>query len=148
MAAIQSPIVFHHNFNIVLKKGVQKMSFKVLTAEVFHETNTFSNHQTDEAAFRNRFFLSGQTALNERANANTELAGFVDASLAYDWYMTHVLSVNAGPSGRVTQAAFNWFCDPIVERASEGFLNGELDGELDGTFAKMVKASYCVAFVK
>jgi microcystin degradation protein MlrC len=138
MAAIQSPIVFHHNFNIVLKKGVQKMSFKVLTAEVFHETNTFSNHQTDEASFRNRFFLSGQTALKERANANTELAGFVDASLAYDWYMTHVLSVNAGPSGRVTQAAFNWFCDPIVERASEGFLNGELDGILLALHGAMV----------
>jgi microcystin degradation protein MlrC len=108
------------------------MSFKVLTAEVFHETNTFSVHQTDETAFRNRFFLPSETALKERGDANTELAGFVDASHAYDWNMTHVLSVNAGPSGRVTQAAFNWFCDPIVERARDGFLNGESDGEFDG----------------
>ncbi len=104
----------------------------MLTAEVFHETNTFSNHQTDETAFRNRFFLPSEIALKERGDANTELAGFVDASHAYDWHMTHVLSVNAGPSGRVTQAAFNWFCDPIVERARDGFLNGESDGAFDG----------------
>jgi microcystin degradation protein MlrC len=102
------------------------MSFKVLTAEVFHETNTFSIHQTDETAFRNRFFLPGDAALIERGDANTELAGFLDSSHAYDWRMTHVLSANAGPSGMVTQAAFNWFCDPIVEKISDGNFDGIL----------------------
>jgi microcystin degradation protein MlrC len=102
------------------------MNFKVLTSEVFHETNTFSIHQTDETAFRNRFFLPGETALKERSDTNTELAGFVDARHAYDWHMMHVLSVNAGPSGKVTQAAFNWFCDPIVESAGDGNFDGIL----------------------
>jgi microcystin degradation protein MlrC len=102
------------------------MSFKVLTAEVFHETNTFSRHKTDETAFRNRFFLTGEAALKERGDANTELAGFLDASQAYDWELTPVLSVNAGPSGQVTQAAFDWFCDPIVAKASDGNFDGVL----------------------
>lgn len=102
------------------------MSFKVLTAEVFHETNTFSIHPTDESAFRNRFFLPNEAALKERGNANTELAGFLDASGAHDWNMTHVLSVNAEPSGMVTRGAFDWFCDPIVERASDGDFDGIL----------------------
>ena len=110
------------------------MSFKVLTTEVFHETNTFSIHPTDETAFRNRFFLPGEAALKERGDANTELAGFLDASHAYDWDMTHVLSTNAGPSGRVTQAAFDWFCDPIVARAS----NGNFDGVLLALHGAMV----------
>jgi microcystin degradation protein MlrC len=102
------------------------MSFKVLTAEVFHETNTFSIHKTDEAAFRSRFFLSGEAALKERGDANTELAGFLEASQAYNWNMTPVLSANAGPSGKVTQAAFDWFCDPIVAKASDGNFDGIL----------------------
>jgi microcystin degradation protein MlrC len=102
------------------------MGFKVLTAEVFHETNTFSIHQTDEIAFRNRFFLPGGSALEERGNADTELAGFLDASHAHDWNMTHVLSVNAEPSGIVKRAAFDWFCDPIVEQISDGDFDGIL----------------------
>ncbi len=100
------------------------MGFKVLTAEVSHETNTFSARQTDEDAFRNRFFLRGEVALAERGKANTELAGFLDAGRAYDWDITHVLSIAAGPSGYVGRAAFNWFCDPIVGRASDGGFDG------------------------
>ncbi len=102
------------------------MVFKVLTAEVSHETNTFSAQQTDEDAFLNRFFLRGEAALKERGNANTELAGFLDAGRVHDWDITHVLSVAAGPSGRVKRAAFNWFCDPIIGRASDGDFDGIL----------------------
>lgn len=102
------------------------MGFKVLTAEVSHETNTFSILQTNEEAFRNRFFLRGDSALTQRGNANTELAGFIDAGHAYDWDITHVLSIAAGPSGYVDRAAFNWFSDPIVGRASDGDFDGIL----------------------
>lgn len=102
------------------------MVFRVLTAEVSHETNTFSALQTDEDAFHNRFFLRGEAALKERGSANTELAGFLDTGRAHDWEITHVLSVAAGPSGYVKRAAFNWFCDPIVGRASDGDFDGIL----------------------
>ena len=102
------------------------MVFKVLTAEVSHETNTFSALQTDEDAFHNRFFLRREAALQERGSANTELAGFLDAGRRHGWDITHVLSVAAGPSGYVKRAAFNWFCDPIVGRASDGDFDGVL----------------------
>ena len=102
------------------------MVFKVLTAEVSHETNTFSVLQTAEDNFRNRFFLRGDAALKERGAANTELAGFLDVAKIYNWDVTHVLSVAAGPGGRVKKAAFDWFCDPIVGRASDGGFDGIL----------------------
>ncbi len=102
------------------------MGFRVLTAEVFHETNTFSRLDTDEEAFRNRLFLLGEAALAERGHANTEIAGFCDVADACDWEIDHVLSVAAGPSGRVTRTAFDWFCDPIVDRARDGNHNGIL----------------------
>lgn len=102
------------------------MNFRVLTAEVSHETNTFSILQTDEDAFRNRFFLRAEKALTEREEANTELAGFLDVGLHQGWEIEHVLSVAAGPSGYVKRSAFNWFCDPIVGRASDGEYDGIL----------------------
>ena len=114
------------------------MAFRVLTAEVSHETNTFSALQTDEDAFHNRFFLRGEAALKERGSANTELAGFLDAGRTHDWDITHVLSVAAGPSGYVKRAAFNWFCDPIVGRASDG----DFDGILIALHGAMV-ADFC-----
>ena len=55
------------------------MPFKVLTAEMSHETNSFSLQETDEQAFRNRYVLMGAEAIAERGQANTELAGFLDA---------------------------------------------------------------------
>lgn len=102
------------------------MSFKVMMAEVSHETNTFSVLQTAEDNFRNRFFLRGEAALKERGQANTELAGFLNIANANSWDVTHVLSVAAGPGGRVKKAAYDWFCDPIVGRASDGDFDGIL----------------------
>lgn len=102
------------------------MGFRVLTAEISHETNTFSILQTDEDDFRNRFFLRGEKALSERAAANTELAGFLDVARQHDWAVEHVLSIAAGPSGYVKRNAFNWFCDPVVGRASDGQFDGIL----------------------
>ena len=55
------------------------MPFKVLTAEMSHETNSFSRQETDEEAFRKRYVLMGAEAIAERGQVNTELAGFLDA---------------------------------------------------------------------
>jgi microcystin degradation protein MlrC len=61
------------------------MPFNVLTAEMSHETNSFSRQETDEQAFRNRYVLMGAEAIAERGQANTELAGFLDAGRSHGW---------------------------------------------------------------
>ncbi len=86
------------------------MPFKVLTAEMSHETNSFSLQETDEQAFRNRYVLMGAEAIAERGQENTELAGFLDAGRAHGWHVNHVLSASAGPSGKVRyQARFQGY---------------------------------------
>jgi microcystin degradation protein MlrC len=90
------------------------MVFSVLTAELSHETNTFNCNKADEQAFRDRYLLLGAEAIAERGDANTELAGFLDVGRSHGWQIDHVLSAAAGPSGKVTRAAFDWFCDRIV----------------------------------
>lgn len=104
------------------------MTFKILTAEIYHETNTFSRHPTDEQAFRDRYFLTGAEAIAQRGDANTELAGFLDVGRSYGWQVEHVLSSAAGPSGRVTRAAFDWLSEPLIAAAKLGNFDGILLG--------------------
>ncbi len=102
------------------------MSFRVLTAELAHETNTFSRHVTGEQAFRDRYVLFGDEAITTRSAANTELAGFLDAGQEHGWNIEHVLSAAAGPSGRVQRRAFEWLCDPIVAALADTEFDGIL----------------------
>ncbi len=104
------------------------MSYKILTAEFMHESNTFSCIETDKQAFRNCFYLRGMDAIAERGEQNTELAGFLDIGRKYDWQIDHVLSAAAGPSGKVTTAAFNWLADPIIAAAKANHYDGILLG--------------------
>jgi len=107
---------------------------KILSAEIAHETNTFSRIATDPQAFRKRHYYVGEEALRQRANVNTELAGFVEAAREYGWQLDHVHSAAAGPSGKVTAEAFDWLCDPLVERLR----NGGYDAIILGLHGAMV----------
>ena len=50
------------------------MTYRVLTAELSHETNTFSRRSTGAQAFQDRYVLIGDKAIAARSEANTELA--------------------------------------------------------------------------
>jgi microcystin degradation protein MlrC len=126
------------------------MSTRILSAEVAHETNTFSRIPTDEQAFRNGhfllthntlhlipsvekayrndLFLLDQDAIAARGSQNTELAGFLDIASKYGWQLDHILSANAGPSGKVTSEAFDWLVDPIIAAAKANRYDGILLG--------------------
>jgi microcystin degradation protein MlrC len=95
------------------------MTFRVLTAELSHETNTFSCRVTNAQSFKDRYVLIGDEAIAARGEAGTELAGFLDAGRTHGWQIEHVLSAAAGPSGKVERAAFDWLSDPIVAAASD-----------------------------
>lgn len=104
------------------------MTFTVLTAEFAHESNTFSIRPTDLAAFRARLFLQGDAAVAERADANTDIAGFMDVARAQDWRTRHALSASASPAGPVTRAAFDEIAGCILAAAQAGPLDGILLG--------------------
>ncbi len=115
------------------------MPLNVLTAEMSHETNSFSIHETDEQAFIDRYVMMGSRAVAARGQANTELAGFLDSGRAHDWRMNHVLSACAGPSGKVKRATFDWLCHPIIsvikKHQFDGLLFG-LHGAMDLDFCE------------
>lgn len=99
---------------------------RILTAEISHETNTFNIRPTDIQQFQDRYLLDGPSAVAIRGDGNTELAGVMDVAHVYDWDVTHVISAAAGPGGRVTDAAFNHLCAPLVSAAKQKKWDGVL----------------------
>ncbi len=93
------------------------MGFKVLSAEISHETNTFNIHPTTLQCFYDRFLLDGDQAVAARGEQNTELAGLLETGRDYDWDISHVISAAAGPGGVVTREAFEILTKPLVDAA-------------------------------
>ena len=100
------------------------MGFRVLSAEIAHETNTFSIRSTNLQSFRDRYFLNGDQAISARGDKNTELAGLLDTGRDYEWDITHILSAAAGPGGVVTRDAFDTLSAPLIVAASNGAWDG------------------------
>jgi microcystin degradation protein MlrC len=75
------------------------MRFRVLSAEIGHETNTFNIHPTTVQNFRDRFLLEGEAAIAARGAQNTELAGLLEGARSHGWKVHHVISAAAGPGG-------------------------------------------------
>lgn len=112
------------------------MSFRVLTAELYHETNTFNPNLTEYHSFMDRFGFFGADAIRERGEANTELAGFLESGRQHGWEVIHVLSASAEPAGFVTRDAFDRLVGQIVAAAAAN--KGRLNGILLGLHGAMV----------
>ena len=97
------------------------MTFRILSAEIVHETNTFNIHPTTIKSFQDRYLLDGDQAIATRGSKNTELAGLLDAGRDHGWDINHVLSAAAGPGGIVTRDAFDTLTAPLIAAAAEAW---------------------------
>lgn len=95
------------------------MTFRVLSAEIVHETNTFNIRPTTITSFQDRYLLDGNQAIAARGTNNTELAGLLDAGRDHGWDINHVISAAAGPGGIVTRDAFDALTAPLIAAAQE-----------------------------
>lgn len=112
------------------------MSFRVLTAEFVHESNTFKKGSTDLAAFQRETLDIGQAAIDRFGDVNAEIAGFLDAGREAGWSIRHVVSAHATPGARVSREAFDHIAGLICDAALEE--KGKLDGILLGLHGAMV----------
>jgi microcystin degradation protein MlrC len=112
------------------------MTFRVLTAEFVHESNTFKKGRTDLAAFRAETLDLGEVAIGRFGNVNTEIAGFLDAGREAGWSIRHVVSAHATPGARVSREAFDHIAGLICTAAAEE--KDSLDGILLGLHGAMV----------
>ena len=75
------------------------MTRNVLLAEIMHETNTFNRIATVKADFETRYWHEGSGAAGALEGTNTEIAGFMEAAIEYDWSFAIPLAASASPSG-------------------------------------------------
>ena len=84
---------------------------KIVVAMMMHETNTFSPVPTPLASFRP---LSGQAAIEEFRDTNTQLGGFLHVAQEANAEIVLPIAAGAHPSGYVEKAAYEDMCDAIV----------------------------------
>jgi microcystin degradation protein MlrC len=93
------------------------MPHHVLTAEFLHESNTFKRGFTELADFESSELALGQSAIDLRRAANTELGGFLDVSVEDGWRLDHVLTAHAEPGSPVSRVAFDHIAELICDAA-------------------------------
>jgi len=106
---------------------VAPMSHRVLTAQVMHETNTFSKVKTDLDGFRRHYFLNENEIPAARRGTRTALGASFEAAEKYGWTLLHPVAASANPSGLVTDAAFDAICRMLLDGVARA---GKLDGLL------------------
>jgi microcystin degradation protein MlrC len=90
---------------------------KIVVAMMMHETNTFSPVPTPLASFRP---LSGQAAIEEFRDTNTQLGGFLNVAHEIGAEIIIPVAAGAHPSGRVETAAYEDMCGAIVGAIRNG----------------------------
>src|SRR3546814_19561167 len=73
---------------------------RVLSAQVAHETNTFSIIPTTLADYRKRQYLVGTEIAPALTGTKTEIAGHLTAAERYGWTLVQPVAAAATPSGK------------------------------------------------
>jgi microcystin degradation protein MlrC len=96
-----------------------------------HETNTFSPHKADLAAFENVASFprmpEGQTLIDEMDGLNVSISGFISAAKLHQHELVPSVWAMATPSAHVTDEAF----DTVVGRILDGIRSA---GEIDAVY--------------
>ena len=101
------------------------MTYRVLTGQISHETNTFSKLPTDTEAYRTRALYTRDEVPERMRGTNSEVGAVLDVAEKYGWDLLHPVVGNATPSGKVTKDAWEMLCHFIIDAC--GF-----DGPFDG----------------
>jgi microcystin degradation protein MlrC len=116
------------------------MTFRVLTGQFMHETNTFATVRTDIAAFERMICCRGsEEVVAHLADTNTETAGYMDAAEVHGWELIHTVAAAANPLGLVTDEAFDHFTGLMLAGLREA---GAVDGIALALHGAMVSESH------
>lgn len=88
---------------------------KILTATLYHESNSFSNLLTGIEEFRENLFLPGPEAIDRLQGTNTVLGGFLDSSQEMGFELVPLFYASATPAGKVTRKAFRTLLDMLIQ---------------------------------
>ena len=96
------------------------MTRRFVIASMLHETNTFSPLPTPIEAFGPGGPLRGQAAIDELADTNYAIGGFIGLARQAGAEFVVPLAAQASPSGLVTRAAYEQMSEAIVDEIRRG----------------------------
>lgn len=88
---------------------------RVVLAGLFHESNTFNPHLTTRANYESARLLRGQQIVDQLANTDTEMAGFLEGN--FETIPAYVAW--AWPSGSLTTECFSGLLDELCEELEQ-----------------------------
>lgn len=108
---------------------------KVLIAEFRHESNSFAARKTDLEDFQARYLKEGADIVPFFRGVRNQVGGFIEACEQTGLTMVPAIAANAMPGGPVTQRAFNYVLQEIMNTLHEQ----EVDGVLLSLHGAMVQ---------
>lgn len=91
-------------------------TFKVLSSEFSHETNTFSKVVTNIDSFKQQcFYTTCEEVRKARYNTRTAVGATYELAEKYDWDLHLPVAATSNPSGKVLDETFETICDLILQ---------------------------------
>ncbi|UUX49997.1 M81 family metallopeptidase [Nisaea acidiphila] len=106
----------------------------ILSAQVSHETHSFSVLKTGFDAYRSRLCHIGADMVKHMSGTATEIAAHLDAAKKYGWELIPTIAAHATPSGPTTAEAWEKLAGTVLA----GLETGPVDGVLLALHGAMV----------
>jgi microcystin degradation protein MlrC len=101
----------------MMHSGVLPAKRRVLIGQIFQETHGFTPLTTSLDAFA---VETGERLLSNNADADSVLGGLIRVGLRSGWTLIPTLAARASPGGRVTDEAYAFIKQSILDRARRG----------------------------
>ncbi|GAB6145962.1 M81 family metallopeptidase [Desulfocicer niacini] len=100
------------------------MAFRVLSAELSQETNTFNIRPTTIEMWRARRCYQGADEIGVMAGTQSEIGAHIEAAQRYGWSMVQPLAAEATPGGKTSAAAWEFLSTTVLAACDPGSLDG------------------------
>jgi microcystin degradation protein MlrC len=102
------------------------MSRRILSAEISHETNTFSILPTALALYEARRYYRGREIAKAFSGTKTEMGAHLDAAEKYGWEMIQPIAAAATPGGKTPVEDWARLSGAVLDACQEGPFEGIL----------------------
>jgi microcystin degradation protein MlrC len=99
---------------------------KILSAEISHETNTFSILPTTLALYKARRYYRGEEIAKAFSGTKTEMGAHIDAAKKYGWELVQPIAAAATPGGKTPAEDWAHLSGAVLEACQEGPFDGVL----------------------
>jgi microcystin degradation protein MlrC len=99
-------------------------TFTVLSAQIAHETNTFSLKPTTLDDFRSRALYFDDQVRAALTNTNTEIGAHIEAAERYGWNLVQPIACSATPSGKTDSDTWRLIKDRLLDVAGSLLVDG------------------------